>query len=116
MKRIKEKYNVVKIELDIEHDSWFDYYDGSGFYSDYDEYYESNYNYGYVDKEYSKDLITGPIHRRVRYTYKNFPYGVVDMNSIYSKIERRNKLIDEILGNSNPKVVYKPTFADIWKE
>jgi hypothetical protein len=33
------------------------------------------------------------------------------MNSFYSKQERRNRLIDELLGYS--KVVYKPTFADI---
>jgi hypothetical protein len=37
------------------------------------------------------------------------------MNSFYSKQERRNKLIDELLGYENPKVIYKPTFADIWK-
>lgn len=113
MKRIKEKYDSVRIELNIEHDSWFDYYDHGLYYdySDYYDHYDSN-NYGYVDKEFSEELITGPIFRRRKHINKYFPYVIVDMNSIYTRAERRNKIIDEILGNNKN---LKPTFADIWK-
>ena len=109
----KDKYDVVRRELNLEFISWYDYYD----YYDYDSdgYYDYN-DYTYIKKEFYEEIISGTIFRRRKSINQYFPYSIVDMNSVYSKQERRNKLIDELLGYENPKVVYKPTFADIWKE
>jgi hypothetical protein len=108
----KEKYDVVRNELNIEFSQWYDYYD----YNDYDWYSDECNNFSYIKKDfYYDEIVSGPIFRRRKWQNQYFPYHIVDMNSFYSTQERRNKLIDELLGYSNTKVVYKPTFADIWK-
>ena len=107
----KDKYDVVRRELDLEFSSWYDYYD----YYDYDWYDDDCNNFTYIKKEFYEEIISGTIFRRRKSINQYFPYSIVDMNSVYSKQERRNKLIDELLGYENPKVTYKPTFADIWK-
>lgn len=109
----KDKYDVVRRELNLEFISWYDYYD---YYDDdYDWYYDDMNNFSYINKDFYEEIISGPIFRRRKSINQYFPYSIVDMNSFYSKQERRNKLIDELLGYENPKVTYKPTFADIWK-
>lgn len=108
----KDKYDVVRRELDLEFIQWYDYYD---YYDDYDWYYDDCNNFSYVKKDFYEEIISGPIFRRKKSINLYFPYQIIDMNSFYSKQERRNKLIDELLGYSNPKVIYKPTFVDIWK-
>jgi hypothetical protein len=105
----KSKYDVVRRELDFEFSSWYDYYV-------YDfEDFDDCYDYSYVKKDIYEEIISGPIFRRKKSINLYFPYGIVDMNSIYSKQERRNKFIDELLGYTNHKISYKPTFADIFK-
>lgn len=105
----KDKYDVVRRELDLEFIQWYDYYD----YYDYDWNWYDNYeDFSYVKKDFYEEVVTGPIFRRRKWTNQYFPYKIVDMTSVYSKQDRRNKLIDELLGYTHP---YKPTFADIWK-
>jgi hypothetical protein len=106
----KSKYDLVKLELKLEHSSWYDYYDD---YYDYDAYHNGYYDYSYLPKETQHDMLSGPIFRRRESSNQYFPYNIVDMNSIYSKQTRRNKFIDELLGITNSQVTYKPTFADI---
>ena len=110
-KKRKSKYDVVKSELNFEFNSWNDYYDHDYYYYNDDDLYY--YDLVYMKKEFYEEIYYGPFFRRSKYTNIYFPYNVIDMNSIYSKQERRNKFIDEILGNS--KSLYKPTFEDIWK-
>jgi hypothetical protein len=107
----KEKYDVVRNELRLEFISGYDYYD----YDDYYDYYDNHHDFSYIKKDFYEEIVSGSIFRRKKSINLYFPYHIVDMNSFYSKQERRNKLIDELLGYSNPKVIYKPTFADIWK-
>ena len=108
----KDKYDVVRRELKLEFSMWNDYYDYD---NNYDDDYYNYYDYTYIKKDFYEEILTGPFFRRRKWTNQYFPYHIVDMNSFYSKQERRNRLIDELLGYSNTKVVYKPTFADIWK-
>ncbi len=107
---------LTRSEINLEHYSWWDYYDY--YYDDYDDYYEDYVEYEYINKEVEKEIfletVCGPRHRRLKNIY--LPYRAIDMNSIYSKQVKRNKLIDELLGFDNPQVSYKPTFADIINE
>ena len=110
----KDKYDVVRRELDLEFIQWYDYYDYDyGYYTD--DWYDSYEDFSYVKKEFYEEIISGPIFRRKKSINLYFPYNIVDMTSFYSKKERRNKLIDELLGYTHP---YKPTLGDIikWKE
>lgn len=107
----KDKYDVVRKELKIEFTEWYDYY----YHDDYDWYCDNMNDFSYIRKEFYEEIISGPIFRRRKSINQYFPYHIIDMNSFYSKQERRNKLIDQILDNSNTKVTYKPTFADIWR-
>jgi hypothetical protein len=105
----KDKYDVVRHELKLEFISWYDYYD----YYDYDDYYDNHHDFSYVKKDFYQEIISGPIFRRKKSINLYFPYNIVDMTSFYSKQDRRNRLIDELLGYTH---IYKPTFKDIWKE
>ena len=90
----KEKYDVVRNELKLEFISWYDYYDYYDY--DYDWYYDDCNNFSYIKKYFYEEIISGPIFRRRKWQNQYFPYNIVDMNSFYSKQERRNKLIDEL--------------------
>lgn len=94
---------IVRKELNFEHNSWFDFYD----------YYDDNYENYWIEPDYSylKDNELYDTFLNRKYGYKYNPYKAIDMNSIYSKEYRRNKIINEILGES---IIEKPTLRDIW--
>ena len=102
----KSKYDVVKKELNFTYNQLEDFYD----YYDYYGIYNECYDFSYIKKDFYEEIISGPIFRRRKWINQYFPYQVVDMTSFYSKQDRRNKLIDELLGYAHP---YKPTIGDI---
>jgi hypothetical protein len=104
----KSKYDVVRYELNLEAAQWYDFYD----YYDYDSCYDSYYDYSYINNVLYEEIISGPIFRRRKSINLYFPYRIVDMTSFYSKQDKRNKFIDELLGYTHP---YKPTFGDMLK-
>ena len=59
----KDKYDVVRHELDLELIQWYDYYDYYEY--DYREYYEIS-NFSYVKEKFYKEVISGSIFRRTR--------------------------------------------------
>jgi hypothetical protein len=102
---------LTRSEIKLEHYSWWDYYD----YVDYDDDYKDYGYFEYINKDVKEEIfletVCGPRHRRLKNMY--LPYRAIDMNSIYSKQVRRNKLIDELLGFDK---AYKPKFEDIINE
>ena len=50
----KEKYDVVRRELNLEFISWYDYYD----YYDYDWYSDDMNNFSYVKKDFYEEMMT----------------------------------------------------------
>ena len=105
---------LTRSEISLVHYSWWDYYDYYDDYYEYEDYIEYEYLNKDVEKEVFLSTVCGPRHRRSKHVY--LPYRAIDMNSIYPKQIRRNKIIDELLGFDNPQVAYKPTFADIINE
>jgi hypothetical protein len=101
----KSKYDVVRKELNFTHSQWEDFYD----YYDYDALYNDYYDFSYIKKDFYEEIISGPIFRRKK-SINLYSYREIDMTSFYTKQERRNKFINELLGYTHTN---KPTIGDI---
>jgi hypothetical protein len=58
----KEKYDVVRRELNFEFIEWYDYYDYYD--TDYDWYYDNMNDFSYIKKEFYEEKLHGPFFRR----------------------------------------------------
>ena len=118
MRPINRTYEnkLFRSEIEQEATMWWDYYD----------YYENlflnafdNDDYGYIDKELEKEILTevllGPCTRKRKWAY--YAYRIIDMESFYSKQVLREKRINDLLGL--PGGTYRtkrPTLGDLIKK
>ena len=104
MARKKNKTDLREILLSSESeqdDFWFDDFSEWDDLDNYDYYWYDDIQWKYIDDEIpdNRGVIIGKF---------------IDMQSIYSKENLRQKRIDFLLGL--PSELRKPTFADIWKK
>ena len=119
MKPINRTYEdkLFRSEIKQEHTMWWDYYDYDYYY--YDSYYDQFDDYGYIDKDLEKEILTevllGPCTRKRKWTY--YAYRIVDMESFYPKAVLREKRINDLLGlPGGTGRIERPTLGDLIKK
>ena len=117
MKRIKEKYDAVRTEMYYYHTDWDWWYDGD--YDDRDWYYDRYYFEYTKEKTSSSELLTYYLDNKVYYTRRRLqenytPYHIIDMESIFTVEEIRERKINTLLGVKD-YYIKVPLFADIIK-
>ena len=118
MRPINRTYEnkLFRSEIEQEATMWWDYYD----------YYENlflnafdNDDYGYIDRELEKEILTevllGPCTRKRKWAY--YAYRIIDMESFYSKQVLREKRINDLLGlPGGTDRTKRPTLGDLIKK
>lgn len=122
MQRIKEKYCPVRRELKLDHECWWWYDDDDNdYWNDYDGYYD-RYQFEYLEKTFDSELQGYYLENKEYYTRRrkqeNYtPYRIIDIiNSIYTKSERREMLIDRLLNEEEDNSFRRPIFKDLFKD
>lgn len=104
--RLSEK-KITKLDIQDYDNWWYGYYDEgyyySGWYNDADdEWYRLDYNYSYDDS------LSCNLHLLPNMTYHNtgrigkfHTHRAIDLNSIYSKEELRNRKLNDLFGLPN---------------
>lgn len=117
MKRTKEKHSLLRRELHELHIEWYSWLDD---YDDDDDYYDRYYFDHLTEKTQAAEILDIYLENKEYYNRRikqeNYtPYHIVDMESIFSVSERRERLIDRLL-DEEERGFRRPLFRDLFKD
>lgn len=119
MQRTKEKHSVLRRELHELHIEWYSWWDDDDNYYD-DDYYDRYYFDHLTEKTQAAEILDIYLENKEYYNRRikqeNYtPYHIVDMESIFSVSERRERLIDRLLDEEEIGF-RRPLFRDLFKD
>lgn len=118
MKRTKEKHSVLRRELHELHIEWYSWLDDYDDDDDHDRYY---FDFDHLtEKTQAAEILDIYLENKEYYNRRikqeNYtPYHIVDMESIFSVSERRERLIDRLLDEEEIGF-RRPLFRDLFKD